>query len=635
MLLVDFATRLSQHHPQLASRLTVTHLVKFVTLATEVYHRADKALQFNSQDTRMLPFLQLALQLQLALSNYNDLWNLTFPMLPFAHLNPGALIRNHGLHPRLTTKVHEVYLIPPTSTCFNCNRRSGHSLHQRPRIDGYLYDLDGIHSAEFHTWACLDVLPTIVLYLQKKKVLLYSGSGCGPTALPGALPLCYDSSTRTVISPIPDAWADQLVPTHSAAQIISHKMSEEFTRDALDLFSLLRRYNRRGAVVSVVAQGTQDNRLSPAMARELHHVANHGSKYRGHFCSLCFKTTEVVHEGRKATLGIRAVVTDGLTIGHWRCTVSSVQLEDLAHRAGAPPPNGPCLNPLPKVTSRFCEEHAKKLEGWCEAQPCTALAADNSKTCSNPAHVQAMQDFDIRKKKAFTLKSMLNRPGSNLPSDPSVHLNPDTLEIIDLEMIYQADEADRAHEAARDGGTAKPKGAACLSRSRTHNDQTVVGTCGIFLARQTFYNSEAPSALRDYLVDTFPNGLPEVIFYDNACTLLRVIHNGDIDPTPFANTIIPVDPFHHRAHAQGDEFCQMYTDPKLFPDIQENGSWVFNASAGELGNIWYGGFASMCRNMQATHYEFFLEEMVEYRNDWLSDALACRSDVKFIGLGKL
>lgn len=246
-----------------------------------------------------------------------------------------------------------------------------------------------------------------------------------------------------------------------------------------------------------------------------------------------------------------------------------------------------------------------------------------------------MAEFEARKKKNFALKAMMNCPGSNLPSDPTVHLNPLTAELIDLDTIHQADKADRVHKAAWDGGEAKPKGAPSMSRNRTHNNQVIVGSCGIFHSRRTFYNAEAPSAVRDYLVEAFPEGLPEVIFYDNACTLLRVIHNGDTDPKPFKNTIIPVDPFHHHSHKQSDQFCQKYTDPKVFPDWQEGGSWIFNTSAGELSNIWYGGFASMCRNMQATRYEFFLEEMVEERNDWLSDALAKRDSVKFIGIGKL
>lgn len=79
----------------------------------------------------------------------------------------------------------------------------------------------------------------------------------------------------------------------------------------------------------------------------------------------------------------------------------------------------------------------------------------------------------------------------------------------------------------------------------------------------------------------------------------------------------------------------MYNDPKQFPDLHEDGNWIFNSSATELNNIWYGGFASMCRNMQAIRYEFFLEEMVEWHNLWLSKKLACQKKVTYICVGKL
>lgn len=104
--------------------------------------------------------------------------------------------------------------------------------------------------------------------------------------------------------------------------------------------------------------------------------------------------------------------------------------------------------------------------------------------------------FCPSKKKNFSLKSMLNRPGSNLPSDPSVHLNPETAKLIDLDEIAQADGADHAHEGTRDRGEAKPKKSPSLSWCRTHNDRLIVSTCGIILSRRTFYNAEASSALR-------------------------------------------------------------------------------------------------------------------------------------------
>lgn len=93
---------------------------------------------------------------------------------------------------------------------------------------------------------------------------------------------------------------------------------------------------------------------------------------------------------------------------------------------------------------------------------------------------------------------MLNRPGSNRPADPTVHQDWNTAELVGLEDVQQADEEDRAHEQAREGGDLpKTKGTrVCLSRKRTHNDQLAVATCGVILGRETFYNAESVSAVR-------------------------------------------------------------------------------------------------------------------------------------------
>lgn len=101
------------------------------------------------------------------------------------------------------------------------------------------------------------------------------------------------------------------------------------------------------------------------------------------------------------TLVIRTVVTDGLTFGHWRCSTSSSQLEELAFRYGLPQPNGPHLNPLPKVTSCFCPSHEVSLDGWCQAQPCTELAVGSTKICGNPLHLSALDTFARQKKRIF------------------------------------------------------------------------------------------------------------------------------------------------------------------------------------------------------------------------------------------
>ncbi|EGF97467.1 uncharacterized protein MELLADRAFT_69971 [Melampsora larici-populina 98AG31] len=104
MLLTDFLTQLHERRPTLATKLTLSQLVRFVNLASDVYKPVDHALQLTSDDPRILPFLKLALDVGMDLDDYDALWNLAFPSLPFSFINPGALIRLHGLTDHLTTK---------------------------------------------------------------------------------------------------------------------------------------------------------------------------------------------------------------------------------------------------------------------------------------------------------------------------------------------------------------------------------------------------------------------------------------------------------------------------------------------------------------------------------------------------
>ncbi|EGG05613.1 uncharacterized protein MELLADRAFT_78055 [Melampsora larici-populina 98AG31] len=218
-------------------------------------------MHFTSQDTRLLPFIQLALQLNIEADDYKALWNLTFPSIPFAHIDPTNLIRLHGLNELLKKrKVHEVYLIPPTSTCLVCDQASGKSFAKRPRINGYLYDLDGIHSAKFHTWGCLDCgakyRPSYYT-TGKQRVYYTHAQGAHPDyyqvhchfamthqlarSFRHAQMLAHISNFNIVnLFNLTHLKGSQIVPTHPGEQS-NPKMSQEVARDAVDLFSLLRR----------------------------------------------------------------------------------------------------------------------------------------------------------------------------------------------------------------------------------------------------------------------------------------------------------------------------------------------------------------------------------------------------------
>ena len=109
------------------------------------------------------------------------------------------------------------------------------------------------------------------------------------------------------------------------------------------------------------------------------------------------------------------------------------------------------------------------------------------------------------------------------------------------------------------------------------------------------------------------NSLPGVIFHDNNCRVKALIDNmGD---THFDNCALPVDVFHMKSkHKESDDDCNRKCNPALFPSLMVGNKWRFNSSAAETTNAWFGGFQSMVREMRIHRYNFFLDEMIKYRN---------------------
>jgi hypothetical protein len=66
---------------------------------------------------------------------------------------------------------------------------------------------------------------------------------------------------------------------------------------------------------------------------------------------------------------------------------------------------------------------------------------------------------------------------------------------------------------------------------------------------------------------------------------------------------------------------QMYTalsehcNPASFPELMEGNRWVFNSSAAEQANVWFGQFQSIVREMTVEKYNFFLDEMISIHNE--------------------
>ncbi|KAH9920581.1 hypothetical protein B0H21DRAFT_844599 [Amylocystis lapponica] len=102
----------------------------------------------------------------------------------------------------------------------------------------------------------------------------------------------------------------------------------------------------------------------------------------------------------------------------------------------------------------------------------------------------------------------------------------------------------------------------------SHNEQFLVRPCGVIISREMFFGSES--------VSQAPH--------------LQAQGDHSLD-----NIEKLVDNFHFDCkHKAFDSFCVEHCDPRLFPELR--------------------GYHSMCREMAADKYEFFLDEMIMRKN---------------------
>ncbi|KAF8580537.1 hypothetical protein K439DRAFT_1648182 [Ramaria rubella] len=142
----------------------------------------------------------------------------------------------------------------------------------------------------------------------------------------------------------------------------------------------------------------------------------------------------------------------------------------------------------------------------------------------------------------------------------------------------------------------------------THNKQLFVQCCGVITYQATFYGSKGIAGVKDFLKASFPShypgSMPSYIFYDNNCWLLT------------------------------DVVCQMHCNParfqKLVGDTDTSSGWIFNSSAAEQANVWFGKFASNVWEMLPAQYNFYLDEMIVICNRWIVSELCCKQKVPHI-----
>lgn len=154
MLLHEFFNHLAKDFPELHQTLNLCDLVKFTALAAEVTARAKGTPGFRHEPDSIVPFLQTALDISLSDQLFYQLWDAISPVLPDLRVQPASLIQQHGYSSSLTLKIPEFFFVAPVKNCLACD--SAPKLHHRSQIDGYLYGLDGVHTAEIITLKCPD-----------------------------------------------------------------------------------------------------------------------------------------------------------------------------------------------------------------------------------------------------------------------------------------------------------------------------------------------------------------------------------------------------------------------------------------------------------------------------------------------
>ncbi|KAI0071239.1 hypothetical protein K474DRAFT_1712639 [Panus rudis PR-1116 ss-1] len=384
----------------------------------------------------------------------------------------------------------------------------------------------------------------------------------------------YNDQHQDAILCYPPAWGK------------SHILDGPKVLDAFFLLTLLRHHHEYAAKPLILQNNApRQIRINAALYERNLHIVEHGQEEWAHVCNQCCATRVV--DGQESI--IRAVVTDGVTVGHPCCSVHD------------------CQGRLPTQQHRFCSDHAH-LDGRCRIIGCTADAEVGFRTCSEATHHALDRTNNEALSALFQLKGRLER-------HKMAHLN-NSASTTDSDV--PDGEVSTVDASPEPSSSVAPKLRARFGRRWTHNEQLCVSTCGVILGRATFYGSEAVSAVRLFLKKLFPTkqSVPQCLFYDYACGLKRhLLAEGD---THFDHCALPVDVFHMRSkHAESDEFCGQHCNPAQFEDLYAGGQWHFNSSAAEMTNAWFVGFNAMVREMCQERYEFFLDEMIKQRNRML------------------
>ncbi|KAJ7051020.1 hypothetical protein C8F01DRAFT_1343341 [Mycena amicta] len=367
---------------------------------------------------------------------------------------------------------------------------------------------------------------------------------------------------------------------------VSFKLRNEHVWDGVILLSLLEDCERHGRTLRVPHTGEQRDRFTQAMNERNARIQFLGQPEWGHYCNRCLRVWEK-DDGHLDK--IHVVVIDGITIGHPCCGVLH------------------CPTLLSNNRDRYCPEHAS-LDDICAVEGCEEPAEHGYRTCADGDHRHLETMHKKRDKAMFQLRTKVARSGVS---------NPENV----FEAEITAEEYEEMDIPVGDcPATKNPEGnrkiRALFGRRKTHNEQIIVRPCGVIVARATFFGSETVPQTADFLRKTFRanDSMADIVFYDNNCTLYK--HLARINDPLMETVGFPVDVFHWQCkHKKEGVECAYHCNPLLFPELVGEGkAWQFNSSIAEQTNVWLGGYHAILREMGATKFDFFLDEMILRKN---------------------
>lgn len=260
-------------------------------------------------------------------------------------------------------------------------------------------------------------------------------------------------------------------------------ISSEQVLRAFVLYALLRDCAKEGSALILPHLGDHDDRLKCAMERRNTKMILRGQTERMHACNRCEKLRpgtgvnglreflidfqlDMVAPGLQYIFAgsFRAVVMDGISIGRPCCKVHN------------------CNKPLPTNRAHFCIEHEEQKR-ICVVNDCTKQASKGFQTCEDAAHRILEEKRNEKGKAFFQLQQRLRDQNTTQLPDSISEIDPSLLQDFDEDGSYDT------NVKKSDAGNKVPK--ARFARRRTHNEQLIVSSCGIIIARGTMYGAES------------------------------------------------------------------------------------------------------------------------------------------------